>query len=890
MTKLELLAATALTFTFASPAFAQDAGTVTTTDDTSQTTPAQDDEFGGANDIVVTATRRDQTVQDVPIAITAVGPELLSNAGVTDIRDLEQLAPSLQTTTGQSSALGSSLSIRGVGTAGDNPGFEPAVGVFIDGVFRARAGIAIAELPELERVEILRGPQGTLFGRNTSAGALSVITAGPKFELGGYVEGSYGNYDAFELKGAITGPVSETLALRVDAGYRKRDGYIDDANSDRSFNNIDRYYVRGQALYDTSTMSFRLIADYYETDEQCCGAVSWSRGALPTAAIQAVAARNGVTGIYTGPPSDRIMATSRNRDLSERVRDYGISGEFNFDLGGVNLTSITAYRDWRVLRNQDIDFSGIDRAYRDGYKSEIRDFTQEFRVQGSLFDGALDFLVGAFYLNEDLTLRDTVRIGNDGNAYVDTILNIATRSAQLPTGAQFFGTLGTAAPLFGQVLLAQNPIVAPPPAAGLPPIFLSNIAPPGSPLFNLLNSPLPGAVPGQGNNNDDFRVRTNALALFTHNIFNITDSLSLTVGARWNYERKELDATLNSNLGSCAFFNQVRAGDPTATTYANLLRGAGIFNNLFLLSCNPAVNTEFNGAYEDERSESRLTGTVKLGYKINPNILVYGSYDRGFKSGGYNLDRASFDSVLLGGNGPQATDLEFGAETVDSYEIGFKSSITPQFTFNVSAFYQKYRGLQSLVFSGNNFIVTNIDDATGKGVELESVIQPSRHLVFRLGYSYLDAGYDESNNFAGGPLSGLEGRQFLNQPKHVVSAAMTWTPPITNRINGLFHVDMRYNSDVLIACPGITTADPRGCNPRNAGGAPRTVFNDGYPLVSARVGIQSDDRKLGLEFFVENLTNQYYNITGFAVPEQTGNYAVYPSTPRFYGVRARFGF
>ncbi|MEI9851606.1 MAG: TonB-dependent receptor plug domain-containing protein [Sphingomonas sp.] len=193
MKKFDLLAATALTLFLATPAVAQD-------------TPAQDDgaragdDYDNANDIVVTATRRNETVQDVPLAITALGAELLENTGVSNVRDLEQLAPSFQSSTGQSSATGTTIYIRGITTGGDNPGFEPAVGVFIDGVFRARAGVAISDLPELERVEVLRGPQGTLFGRNTSAGALSVFTAQPKFELGGYGELSYGNYDSIEAR------------------------------------------------------------------------------------------------------------------------------------------------------------------------------------------------------------------------------------------------------------------------------------------------------------------------------------------------------------------------------------------------------------------------------------------------------------------------------------------------------------------------------------------------------------------------------------------------------------------------------------------------------------------------------------------------------------------
>ncbi|MES2753043.1 MAG: TonB-dependent receptor [Pseudomonadota bacterium] len=876
MKKFELLAATALAMTVAMPAAAQTGTTsdqVNTTDqnavEQSNTAPASTDDYTSANEVVVTATRRSDTVQNVPVAITAVSAELLDNAGVTDIRGLEQLAPSLQTTTGQSTATGSSLSVRGIGTAGDNPGFEPAVGVFIDGVFRSRAGVALSELPELERVEILRGPQGTLFGRNTSAGALSVYTARPQFKFAGYVEGSYGNYDAYSIKGGVTGPATESLALRLDGGYRQRDGYIKDANSDRRINNLDRYFVRAQALYDSTDVTFRLIADYSKTDEQCCGAVSAVRGPL-AAVVQGVAASRGRVGLYTGAPSDRIQAISPERNYGERVRDFGVSGELNANLGdNLKLTSITAYRDWRALRDQDIDFSGIDRAYRDDYKSTLRDITQELRLQGSAFDDRLDFLFGGFYLNENLKLRDTVRFGTDANLYVDTIF--------ASSGGQFFGSRGATVPQFGALLLGA-PLAALPAAlqplatlfraqAGVAPIAGVPIIPG---LAAVALAPIAGNSPGQGNNNDDFRVKTNAFALFTHNIVKITDQLSLTLGARYNREEKDLDASINNNTGGCAFFFSTA---PATVAYRNALRlalGAN-FNNFFLLSCNPAVNTEFNGVYDDEKKENALTGTVKLAYKFSPRILGYASYDRGYKSGGYNLDQASFDTAFLGGNGAQASDLEFGREKVNAYEIGLKTSFSRAFTFNIAGFYQEIKGLQSLIFSGNNFVVQNIPDATSKGVELEAVIQPVRELVFRMGYTYNDAVLDKSNNFTGTPLAGREGTQFGNVPKNVVTLTGTWTPALTDRLDALLHVDMRYNSDVSLD-------------------ASQVIRNDGYALVSGRVGIQTDDKKISVEAFVDNIFKKYYNITGFAVPEQTGNFAVYPSPPRFYGVRARFGF
>ena len=242
---------------FASPALAQDAEEVT-------------------DEIVVTATGRASAIQDVPLAVTAVSGEQLENSGVEDLRDVTQVAPSLQMGTGQSNSSGTIARIRGIGTGSDNPGFEGAVGIFIDGVYRARAGAALADLPELERVEVLRGPQGTLFGRNTSAGAISVVSAGPSFEPGAYIEAGYGLDDLEEasLEAGVNMPVSDSFALRFDGVLRDRGGYITDTTGGPDVNSSSRWSARGQALWDiTPDASLRLILDAAESDSVCCGAV-----------------------------------------------------------------------------------------------------------------------------------------------------------------------------------------------------------------------------------------------------------------------------------------------------------------------------------------------------------------------------------------------------------------------------------------------------------------------------------------------------------------------------------------------------------------------------------------------------------------------------------------
>lgn len=859
MRSLHLFTASAIALAVSSPAFAQESSQ---SDSTATSEAVTDD-----GEIVVTAQGRTQVAQDVPVAVAVVDAALIENAGISDVRGLRQLTPSLQTTTGQSSATGVVLSIRGIGTAGDNPGFEPAVGVFIDGVFRARAGLALADLPELERVEVLRGPQGTLFGRNTSAGALNIITARPKMEFGGYAEGSYGNYNEIELKGGLNVPVGEGFALRADGGYHKRDGFATDVNTGRRFNNLDRWFARGQALYENADLTIRVIGDYAETDEQCCIAIQTQVGRTGAAVngLSALAGRVGI--IANNDPANRRVAVTPGRDYGERVRDWGVSAEINYGFGDISLTSVTAYRDWQARRNQDIDFSGLDRAYRDNYRTGMTDFTQELRLQGTAWEGKLDWLVGGFYLNETLTLNDRIRLGTQANQYVDALFAAGTGcgpggaclSPLAPNGFQLFGSQPAAAvPFFGAALAlnpAFAPLVATAPAQFGPTAFLPTMV-------------------GAGQNNDAWRVKTQGFGIFTHNIVNFTDQLSLTVGARYNRETKKLTANLNATNPPCSallpggssgvFGAAFQAASPGTTPATESLR------DLRLLVCNPVVNPQFNGAYADERSEDEITGTARLAFKVNEDVLLFGAYSHGYKSGGYNLDRGGFLSTYFGGPGPRIEQIRFGKETVDAYELGLKTNFSRAFQLNVTGFYQDFNGYQNLRFEGSSFVTRQYDEVISKGVEIESVIRPHRDFTVNLAYTRLSAVVHDPVN-----APDDDNRQLTNQPKNVVTASATWTPRISGDVGALFHVDARLNSDAN------TINDIRGA---------RATTNDSYVLVNARVGLDFMDGRFGVEAYVENLTNTYFNITSFPVPEQTGTFAVYPGTPRFYGVKAKVRF
>lgn len=855
MRKLHLLTASVIALSVSVPALAQESA---------QSDPAATTEETETYDseIVVTAQGRTQVAQDVPIAVAVIDSASIERAGISDVRGLRQLTPSLQTTTGQSSATGVVLSIRGIGTAGDNPGFEPAVGVFIDGVFRARAGLALAEMPELERVEVLRGPQGTLFGRNTSAGALNIITARPKFEFGGYGEVSYGNYSEIEAKAGLNIPAGEQLAFRVDGGYHKRDGYATDVNTGRRFNNLDRFFARGQALFETSDLTIRIIGDYAETDEQCCIAIQTQVGRTG-AAINGLSALAGRTGmIANNDPSNRRVAITPGRDYAERVKDWGVSAEINYSFGDISLTSITAYRDWKARRNQDIDFSGLDRAYRDNYRTGMTDFTQELRLQGTAWEGKVDWLVGGFYLNETLTLNDRIQLGSQANQYVDALFAAGTGcgpggaclSPGVPGGFSLFGSLGQ--PFFGAAL-AANPAFAP--LVGAAPTQF------GPAAF------IPSMV-GAGQVNDAFRVKTQGFGIFTHNIIEFSDQLSLTVGARYNRETKKFTANLNAVNPSCAALLPGGSSGVFGEAFrlAGLAPGGSALTDLRLLVCNPVVNPQFNGAYADERTEDEITGTARLAYKVNDDVLLFGAYSHGYKSGGYNLDRGGLSSTFFGGPAPSVSQLRFGKETVDAYEIGIKTNFSRAFQLNVTGFYQDFSGYQNLRFEGSSFVTRQYDEVISKGVEIESIIRPHRDLAFNIGYTRLSAVVND-------PINARDDhdRQLTNQPKNVVTASATWTPRVSSDVGALFHVDARMNSDAN------TVNDVTGS---------RATTNDGYILLNARVGLDFMDGRFAVEAYVENALNTYYNITSFPVPEQTGTFAVYPGLPRFYGIKGKFRF
>jgi len=904
--------------TFAAPAFAQQA-------DPAPPPAADEARTENLGDIIVTATRRSEALADVPIAVSAVTAESLKNSGASDIRQLNQLAPSLLVSSTGSEANGSAR-IRGIGTVGDNPGLESSVAVFIDGVYRSRTGAGLNELGEIERVEVLRGPQGTLFGRNASAGLINIISKKPQFDFGATGEATYGNYNYFRLAAGITGPLSETIAARIDGVYVKRDGYYTNitqaGGSEGDVNDRDRFFVRGQLLFEpTDALSVRLIGDYTHRDESCCGAVyiatkeTIDPTANPTtpgrntdgavafnATNRIVQVLRSLGGLVTYPPQDpfsRNVTVSPGLTYRNTTRDWGVSGEINYEFGGATLTSISAYRYYKAGGAGDVDYSNVDITNRadDGNSyRRFKTFTQELRLQGSAFDDKLDWLIGAYYGNEKLQVVDNIKFGSQYGAFAAcrVVANVNPAAAlRNPAAPGCLSPIGRGA--------------------------LSGAFGPAAPLLLSALDRL-SMVNNVGDQRSVYNQQSENYALFTHNIFNITDTLAITVGARYTHEKKEFDAAFNNNNTICpaqqaALGSLLANPDPTLRTLAG---------GIVTLTCTGNSSSTLNALdLQDGFRDSEWTGTAVLSWKPTPQVLTYASYSKGYKAGGYNLDRSDLGGltgVFSPRSNADAAGLRFEPEKVDAYEVGLKYN-GRVFNVNLAAFRQEFKTFQLNTFNGSIFIVQNIascsDDLAGadsdnsavtgacagktkpgvisQGVEVEASIYPASDVAITAGYTYADTHYRRNlvGSSTGEALSNalflLPGQQLSNAPKHVATASFAWTPELGSAGHSfLFYVDARRSSSYN------TGSD---LFPEKA--------QEGFTLVNARVGLRGPEERWAIELWGQNIFDKNYQQVAFNTPFQgagsiaqtqafgtTANqlFSSFLAEPRTYGVTVRGKF
>ena len=836
--------------------------------------------FAQADDeIIVTATKRETTLQATPVAVTVTTADTIEKARILDLQDLQSVVPSLRVNQLQTSQ-NVNFIVRGFGNGANNAGIEPSVGVFIDGVYRSRSAAQIGDLPKLERAEVLSGPQSTLFGKNASAGVVSITTAAPKYETQGHFELGVGSFSEFVGKAYVTTGVSENVAVSLGGSYNTRNGFFESVAGQSAVNDKNRWNIRGQALIEPSdATTIRLIADYSQIDEICCAVTNIiNEGAA--GALQFLGGPNAIADA-----NDPFALNSYfDSDPVNTVDDYGVSMQIDHDFANFALTSISSYRSNSSFYDQDADYSSLD-SLTVSSDQEIDTITQELRLTSTTGE-KLDWMVGGYFFSEDINQVGGLDFGVDTRPYFDVLLG------------------------------------GPDTLAGLEPLY-------GVPVGTWFGD--------QTQTVETFTQDNTAWSIFGSADYHLSDRLTVTGGLNYTNDKKTVTgSTVNNELfASLDLFNT-----PTllGVPLPDVLLGAEL-PNLFLacgatdvptLLASPAcggplagltgaqafgavqagVNAGVQGlqglqfqpqflafpnSVEDGKTDdSKLTWTARVAYEANDNLNVYASAATGFKSTSWNLARdsrpfASDEAALVAAGLNQNNQTYTGrfANPEDAFvlEVGMKGKFNNG-SFNLAVFDQTIKDFQGNAFVGGGFILTNAGQTSVRGFEVGAKYNPTDRLSVGFDATVLDSNYDSFTNAPGPGLEAdgsdntvdLTGRRVGAIPTLAFSTFLNYEYEFNNGMTSYFHADYQHESEVPI------TNVLRTITPERAIGITRQI-----DLVNASVGLKMENG-FGVQLWAKNIFGDEFLRSIFPGVAQTGIVNAYRNSPGTYGINLRKTF
>ncbi|MBX3705828.1 MAG: TonB-dependent receptor [Pseudomonadales bacterium] len=812
-------------------------------------------------EIVVTATRREESMQDVPIAVTAISGAQLERAGIADLRDLKTISASFNMSASQTESQGSNLRLRGVGTTGNNIGLESAVGVFLDGVYLSRPGVALGDLFDVEQIEVLRGPQGTLFGRNTSAGALNILTRKPDFEQAElWANATAGNFSAYNLQlGGNLPVIDDELAFRFAGAARKQDGFLSSATGAESMNR-DRYTLRGQMLWAFSeTADLRVIADYADADENCCDAAVIYESPIVGAGAYAAAGLPANGGVPNGGETAFDNRKSNGAQFENPFEQWGVSAELNWEMGEISGTYIGAYRDFTADSVQD-DFVGID-VYSvrpqeaQGWKTfdDIQTWTHELRFTGQW--GNLDWLVGAYYSDEKIVEQQGLGLGED---YSRNISASAWYGGILPLFGAGLGalsdlTLATGG-TFGDVLAAADPARA----------FAGGVS--SATAF------------AQNKYEQDSR----SWSIFTHNRLALTDRFDLVLGLRYSDEKKDgsfrqFAAENNACLNTLANGASLVAQAPGVATGTIQQLTAAFMCFPFATPADTGIAI-LPATFDDTFEDDELIYTASGVYALTDSATGYVTFTHGFKSGGFNLD----STAAAGGADPR-----FNSEIVDAWEVGIKSELLDRrLRANLALFSMEMEDFQVLEFTGVQFVTFNVPKAESVGAELELAAAVSNNLDVNFGLTYADAEYPNNcaPDTAPAQVRALCGGQLTNAPEWVSTIGFNYDGLIGSNLSYFVSGNARWEDDRRTSTQWRASPAPD---------AARLLYDiqEDHWKVNLRMGIGDVAERWTIEVWGNNIFDeQTRNVTANTPLRSFGVNAsriAFIEAPRTYGVTFR---
>ena len=698
--------------------------------------------------IMVTASKRLTGLQETPIAITVVRGDVIEKANVLDINDLQTLVPTLRVTPLQRST-NTNFAIRGFGNGTNNTGIEPSVGVFIDGVYRSRAAAQIGDLPRVQQIEVLSGPQSTLFGKNASAGVISVRTMEPSYDMEGKVELGIGNYNQRVMKGYITNGITDELAFSLSGGFNTRDGYTDSVVGLGKVNDKDRWNARAQALYEPSeSVKVRFIADYSEIEEACCTVDDVINGPT-TGAVQFLG------GVVNTPDDAFGYKSALNIDPLSTVEDGGLSLQVDVDYDGFSFTSITALRNNDQTWIHDVDYTSLD-ILRETGDVQIETFTQEFRLT-STGTNKLDWMIGTYIFQEEVKAEDALYFGNDIRNYFDVL-----------TSASAPGLLGGVEGVYGLA---------------------------------------PGSFFSADTVVDTQFVQDNeAYSLYANFDYHLSDVLTATLGVAYNNDKKEISVKQqnNSTLAAIDLDNDLTLFGVPLPFIPSLAPAIPTLKSFQFL---PPMLELPNLVEDDNTSDSKMTWSVRLAYELNSNINVFASAATGFKASSWNLsrdtrpftaDQAGIESAGIAQPNQNYAGRYASPEEATVYELGMKAQFANG-AFNVTVFDQTIEGFQSSIFVGTGFVLANAGQQSTQGIEFDSIYNLTENLDITLAGTFLDPVFD---SFVGaqnvdGPVD-LSGTKPAGIHEQSIIAGLTYNFEFENGMYGFIRTDYLYESEVQL--------------------------------------------------------------------------------------------
>jgi outer membrane receptor protein involved in Fe transport len=835
-------------------------------------------------EIVVTVQRREQSIMDVPVAVSVLSGAEIQAAGIKDMWDLQQNVVGLIVGQSQTST-STNFSIRGIGSTANNFGVESSVGMYVDGIYRSRQSSLVNDLADIESVEVARGPQGTLFGKNTASGAIIIRTKRPSQDRDAYVEVTAGDFGLVRVGAASNFSLGENAAMRATLFASQRDGYVDDAVlGDDYYNDRDRWGARLQFAFNEPGDDFnmRIIADYAEIDETCCVAVARvdglvSQSSLPTGvpvfgSDAAIAGFGGTIftdfpyppGLFdpldvrTGVGFDEYVVAYDSVPNSTN-EDMGLSAELNWAVGdSATFTSITAYRTFDTFDTIDADFTNVPLISRVN-DADIESLSQEFRLTGDMGDN-INYVAGAYYFGQEVNSLTFTGDPSGALGLLGAYLNFT--QPQLVDTVNFVNTVAG--------------LVGPPyPTAG---------------------EPFPGGVSAENDVTQD----QDGWAVFTQFDISLTDKFMITLGGRYTDETKKISAT----------YDQTAQGPPIDLDALGLIAcqldiPTGCFSQLpppldvppnFADPNTLAVFIPFGfnawGSYlfpelaprpdqNAELSDDQLTYTFKASWFPSDTSLLYYSYSTGFKSGGTNVDRIS-----------TAFDPIFDAETSEAHELGFKGEFG-SVQLKAAYYMVDYDDFQANTFTGTGFNLQNAGKLSTEGIELEMLWRPTDSTEIQANYAHNEGEYDE---FTGGtcwdtylfhfggsdPGSGGDpgaevcdrtGFPLPYNPEDRAFLALSQTVDLGANTSMFFRGEYTYASSQW------TDGD---LDPLTQQGS--------VEMVNLRVGFLFDRINSELTFWGRNITDERWYHGSFDQPLGLGRMNSYPAEPATYGVTWQSNF